>query len=101
MEAAIPTSKISALSSRKFVGMVVADDPLQKIKLKAFHGSIINDHEDLKKEQENYKELPLIRKLDHPMVQRNNLQVKQDIQDIIHSEIERLLNNPALKHLII
>ena len=100
LESAIPPSRIAALSAGEFVGMV-ADDPLQKIELKAFHGSIINDHEDLKKEQENYKELPLIRKLDHLIVQRNYLQVKQDIQDIIHSEMERLLNNPAMKHLII
>lgn len=35
------------------------------------------------------------------MVQRNYLQVKQDIQDIIQSEMERLMNNPTLKHLII
>ena len=31
------------------------------------------------------------------MVQRNHLQIKQDVQDIIQSEMERLLNNPGLK----
>lgn len=48
---AIPASKIAALSSGEFVCMV-ADDPRQKIELKAFHGAILNDHEALKKEQE-------------------------------------------------
>ncbi len=33
---AIPPLKISALSSGEFVGMV-ADDPTEKIELKAFH----------------------------------------------------------------
>jgi hypothetical protein len=55
----------------------------------------------LKKEQEHYKELPVFRKLDNTMVQRNYLQMKQDIQDIIHAEMQRLLNNLGMKHLII
>ncbi len=59
LEAAIPPSKISALSSGEFVGMV-ADDPDCKIELKAFHCEILNDHEALKQEQENYKEIPII-----------------------------------------
>jgi hypothetical protein len=35
------------------------------------------------------------------MVQRNYLQIKQDIQNIINSEMERLLNDPGLGHLVI
>jgi type IV secretory pathway TraG/TraD family ATPase VirD4 len=100
LEAAIPPSKISALSSGGFVGMV-ADDPDNKIDLKAFHCEIINDHEALKKEEDSYKDIAVIRKLDNSMVQRNYLQVKQDVQDIIQSEMERLLNNPGLAHLVI
>jgi Type IV secretory system Conjugative DNA transfer len=100
LEAAIPPSKISALSSGEFVGMV-ADDPDCKIELKAFHCSIVNDHEALKQEQNNYKEIPVIRKLDNAMVQRNYLQIKQDVQDIIQSEMERVLSDPGLSHLVI
>ncbi len=100
LEAAIPPSKISALSSGEFVGMV-ADDPGCKIDLKAFHCEIINDHDALKREEENYKNIEVIRKLDNSMVQRNYLQIKQDIQDIIQSEMERLLNDPGLAHLVI
>lgn len=100
LEAAIPPSKISALSSGEFVGMV-ADDPDCKIELKSFHCSILNDHDALKQEQDNYKEIPVIRKLDNAMVQRNYLQIKQDVQDIIQSEMERVLSDPGLSHLVI
>lgn len=100
LETAIPPSKISALSSGEFVGMV-ADDPDNKIDLKAFHCEIVNDHEALKKEENSYKSIPAVRKLDNSMVQRNYLQVKQDIEDIIQSEIERLLNDPGLSHLVV
>lgn len=100
LETAIPPSKISALSSGEFVGMV-ADDPDNKIDLKAFHCEIINDHEALKREEENYKEIEVIRKLDSSMVQRNYFQIKQDIQDIIQSEMERMLNDPGLAHLVV
>jgi TusA-related sulfurtransferase len=100
LESAIPPSKIAALSSGEFVGMV-ADDPDCKIELKSFHCEIMNDHDALKKEIENYKEIEVIRKLDANIVQRNYLQIKQDIQEIIQSEMERLLDNPSLMHLII
>ena len=100
LESAIPPSKISALSSGEFVGMV-ADDPDCKIELKAFHCEILNDHEALQKEQDAYKDIPPIRKLDNTMVQQNYLQIKQDVQDIIQSEMERMLNDPGLSHLVV
>lgn len=43
----------------------------------------------------------VIRKIDNTIVQRNYLQVKQDIQNIVNSEMERLLSAPSLMHLII
>ena len=100
LESAVPASKISALSSGEFVG-IVADDPDNKIDLKAFHCQIINDHEALKKEELAYKEIPPMRKIDNSMVQRNYIQIREDIQDIIQSEMERLRDDPASRHLII
>jgi multidrug transporter EmrE-like cation transporter len=100
LDSAVPPSKISALSSGEFVGMV-ADDPDCKIDLKTFHCEILNDHAALKKEQDSYRDIQVIRKLDTTMVQRNYLQIKQDVQDIIHSEMERLLNDPGLAHLVV
>lgn len=97
LEAAIPPSKISGLSSGEFVGMV-ADSPDCRIDLKAFHCEIINDHQALKKEEQNYQDIEVIRKLNTSMVQRNYFQIKQDI---IQSEMERLLNDPRLSHLIV
>ncbi|WP_018615747.1 conjugal transfer protein MobC [Segetibacter koreensis] len=100
LESAIPPSKISSLSSGEFVGMV-ADDPLEKIDLKAFHCQILNDHEALKNEQNKYKQIPAVRKVDNTIVQKNYLQIKQDVQDIINSEMERILNDPGLEHLVV
>jgi hypothetical protein len=100
LKSAVPPSKISALSSGEFVGMV-ADDPDCKIDLKTLHCEILNDHKALKKEQDNYKDIQVIRKLDNTMVQRNYLQIKQDVQDIIQSEMERLLSDPGLAHLVV
>ena len=98
--AAIPPSKISALSSGEFVGMV-ADDPDNKIDLKAFHCEIFNNHNALKIEEEGYAPIPSIRRIDNKDIQLNYVQIKIDIQKMIHSEIEQLLNDPSLKHLII
>jgi TusA-related sulfurtransferase len=100
LESAVPASKISSLSSGEFVG-IVADNPDCKIDLKTFHSEIINDHQALRKEQESYQDIASIRKIDSSIVQKNYTQVKQDIQDIVHSEIERLLNDQSLSHLII
>lgn len=100
LESAVPPSKISGLSSGEFVGMV-ADDPDCKIELKTFHSEIVNDHEALKKEQDHYVDIPVIRKVDNAMVQRNYLQIKKDIKDTIYAEKERLLNDIELSHLVI
>jgi hypothetical protein len=100
LEAAVPPSRISALSSGEFVGMV-ADNPDCKIELKAFHCEIVNDHVALKKEMDAYVSLPEVRKISAAIVERNYLQIKQDIRDIIELEMERLLSDPALSHLII
>lgn len=100
LESAVPSSRISSLSSGEFVGMV-ADDPNCKIALKTFHCAIVNDHKALAKEQDRYTEIPPVRKLDPAAIQRNYLQIKQDVQDIIHSEMERLLDDPASGHMVI
>ena len=100
LDNAIPPSKISSLSSGEFVGMI-ADDPDCKIQLKGFHCNIINDHKTLKEEQEGYEDIPVFRTLDSSMVQRNYVQIKSDIQDIIQAEMQNIINNPELEHLVI
>ena len=100
LDLAIPSSTISSLSSGEFVGMV-ADNPDQKIELKAFHAEIINDHKALKKETDAYKEIPEVRKLDNGMVQRNYTQIKDDVQNIVDYEMERIMGDPALRYLVV
>lgn len=100
LEAAVPPSKIAALSSGEFVGMV-ADAPTNKIRLKAFHCEIQNDHEALKAEEEAYQSIPIIRQVDAAMIQRNYLQIRQDVIDIADSEIESMRNDPRWRHVIL
>ena len=89
LDAAIPASKIAALSSGEFVGMV-ADDPLEKIKLKMFHSEIINDHEKLNAEVTNYKDIPVVSNVTQHQVLDNYYQVKMDIKRLIGEEVGRL-----------
>lgn len=100
LEQAIPASTIASLSSGEFVGMV-ADNPDQVINLKSFHCKIINDHDALKTESDAYKQIPEINKIDNAIVQRNYQQIKQEVQDIIESEMEKILNDPARENMVV
>ena len=100
LEQAVPSSVISSLSSGEFVG-VVADNPDTAIELKAFHCKIVNDHKALEKEAATYLTIPAFRKVDNSIVQRNYEQIKHDVQNIVESEMESILNDPAKKHFLI
>ncbi|EHQ24608.1 conjugal transfer protein MobC [Mucilaginibacter paludis] len=86
LEASIPPSAISALSSGEFVGMV-ADDPNQKITLKVFHAEIVNDHEAIAKEEAAYQPLPEIQKVSAAMVRENYERIKLEVQEIIQDHL--------------
>lgn len=100
LDSAIPASKISSLSSGEFVGMV-ADDPDEKIALKFLNAAITNNHAVIKSEIDAYEKIPVIRSIDNSIVNKNYLQIKQEVREILDAEIERILNDPALKHLLI
>ena len=100
LEFAVPASKIASLSSGEFVGMV-SDNPDNKIPLKAFHCEILNDIPALQKEESEYKEIPVIRDINREMVELNFLRIKQEVQDFSEAEIQRMLNDPSLEHLVI
>jgi hypothetical protein len=100
LESAVPASKIASLSSGEFVGMV-ADNPDNKIELKAFHCEIINDIPALQQEEAAYREIPVIRKITPAMVQSNYEQIREDVHTIAATEMERLMADPALVHLVI
>lgn len=100
LELAIPQSKISSLSSGEFVGMV-ADNPDQKIDLKTFCCEIVNDHKALSQEQASYKDIPKISNVTSKEIMETYSQIKKDVADIIHHEMERMLDTPELSDLII
>ena len=89
LELAIPPSKIATLSSGEFVG-VVADDPDQKIRLKAFHNQIVNDVAALKKEAATYLPLPLVKQIVPQEIAENYQQVKLDVQFIIEDTLRKM-----------
>ena len=88
LDAAIPLSTIASLSSGEFVG-IVADNPDQRIALKSFHAEIINDHEAIKKEEESYQPLPVIRTITPELIRNNYLKIKMDIEELILNELSR------------
>jgi len=88
LEMAVPASKIAALSSGQFVGMV-ADDPTNKIDLKVFHSEIINDHNAIKTEEDAYEDLPTIRQISEDMILANYLNIKNDIAKIIQEGVKQ------------
>lgn len=101
LESSIQPATISSLSSGEFVG-VVADNPDQVIELKAFHAKVINDTAKINREKKEYRQLPERTDMGKTgVIQRNYLQIKQDVQDIADSVMGELLNDPAKQHLVI
>ena len=88
LDSAIPPSKIATLSSGEFVG-TVADDPDQKIDLKVFHAEILNDHAAIRKEEENYRSIPAIRKITPYEIQENYFRIKKEIEQIVEDKLKK------------
>jgi hypothetical protein len=88
LDYAIPASRIAALSSGEFVGMV-ADNPEEKIKLKMFHSEIQNDHEAIAREEAAYKPIPVIKQVTTTDIRENYLRIKADIRTLIADELKQ------------
>jgi len=89
LDYAIPASKIAALSSGEFVGMV-ADNPEQEIELKMFHSRIQNDHKAIAKEEAAYKPIPVVEIVSEEMVQETYAQIRVDIDELFKKELATL-----------
>ncbi len=100
LESAIPPAKIANLSSGEFVG-AVADDPLTKIKHKAFHAEILNDHVALAEEEKNFLDIPVIRKVTHDEVMDNFFRIKKEIKTIVAAEYEKIKAHPDMKKFLL
>jgi len=95
MDYAIPASKIAALSSGEFVGLV-ADTPEQKIKLKMFHSEIQNNHEAIAKEEAGYWPIPVVENVTYGDVMENYSSIKADVEGLLAEECKRILARTAV-----
>ena len=86
-----------------FVG-AVSDNFDERIEQKIFHAEIVVDNEKVKRETASYKKLPQIidfRDEDgNDRMQANYNRVKQEVQQIVMDEMERIKNDPDLQHLL-
>jgi hypothetical protein len=107
MDSLIPASKIANLSQGMFVGSV-ADNFGEEIAQKIFHAKIIVDTQQVKTDEKRYVKLPIITSfvddtgvdgLDE-MIDKNYVQIKTDVTNIVNSELNRIANDPELSHLI-
>ena len=107
MDSLIPPSKISNLSQGMFVG-AVSDNFDERIEQKVFHCEIVVDKEKVKQGTANYQKIPgIVNFIDEDgndrmleTIQANYNWVKQEVQQIITNEMERIKNDPDLCHLI-
>jgi hypothetical protein len=91
LDYAIPASKIAALSSGEFVGMV-ADNPEQKIALKMFHSAIQNDHEAMAQEEAAFKPIPIVSYVSEEIVVETYSKIKDEIAELFRNELAILDN---------
>lgn len=107
LDSLIPASKISTLSQGFFVG-AVADNNDERINQKIFHCEINIDKNAVAQEVKAYKPIPEIMnfkdesgvdRMDET-IEENYYQIKNDVLNIVESELDRINNDPALKHLI-
>ncbi|WP_207632649.1 conjugal transfer protein MobC [Foetidibacter luteolus] len=100
LEYAIPQSTISALSSGEFVGSV-ADNPDQEIEQKLFHAKIQNDHARLAREEKQFLPPPRINEIKQGQVNENYVRIKKEVTDLVQRQLEKMILNPSLKHLLV
>lgn len=98
LDYAVPPSSIAGLSSGEFVG-IVADNPDQKIDRKPFHMSIINDPASINAEEARYRPLPPST-VSALTIQNNFIRIKNEVTEIVESELERIRKDPELAHLL-
>lgn len=107
MDSLIPASKISNLSQGMFVG-AVSDNFDEKIEQKIFHAEIVVDSDKVQNETKNHVPIAKITNFEDNKeedsmktdIHENYSRIKKEIYQIIASELERIGNDPELKHLI-
>jgi hypothetical protein len=52
-------------------------------------------------EEKAYRPIPVIRKIDSVIVQRNYNQIRKEVQEIVHADFNRMMNDPELERLVV
>ncbi|EFC73940.1 conjugal transfer protein MobC [Prevotella melaninogenica] len=107
MDSLIPASKISNLTQGMFVG-TVSDNFDERIDQKIFHAEIVVDSAKVSAEMMQYQSIPEINTFRNKdgsdnlkeTIKINYQCVKQEILNLVASEIERIKHNSNLCHLI-
>ena len=107
MDSLIPASKISNLTQGMFVG-AVSDNFDERIDQKIFHAEIVVDSAKVSAEMMQYQSIPEINTFRNKdgsdnlkeTIKINYQCVKQEILNLVASEIERIKHNSNLYHLI-
>ncbi|WP_281233669.1 conjugal transfer protein MobC [Flavobacterium gelatinilyticum] len=107
LDSLIPASKISTLTQGFFVGSV-SDNFEERIEQKIFHAEIVVDNEKVACETKGYQKIPeILSFIDEDgkdnmkqSIEDNYRQIKKDVVLVIETEMERIKNDPNLKHLI-
>jgi hypothetical protein len=107
LDSLIPASKISTLTQGFFVGSV-SDNFDERIEQKIFHAEIVVDNQKVASETKEYQKIPeILSFIDEngkdnikQAIEENYRQIKTDIVLVIETELERIKNDPNLKHLI-
>ena len=100
----IPASKISNLSQGTFVGSV-ADNFGEEIDQKIFHSRIIVDSAKVSAETKAYKKIPIVNEFKdengndimQEQIDRNYSRIKDEVEQIVQDEMERIKNDPVLR----
>lgn len=107
LDSLIPASKISTLTQGMFVG-AISDNFDERIEQKIFHAEIVVDNEKVATETKAYQKIPQILSFVDEngndtmkqQIEANYRHIKQDIVNIVDSEMERIKSDPDLQHLI-
>jgi len=89
MEALIPAGKIAALNTGEMVGLIAAEPQEHydgKFETSAIHCRINLDTEELEKEEQNYKELPIFYDFGdkkEEILMKNFLKINDDIDQLV------------------
>lgn len=107
MDSLIPPNKISGLTQGMFVGSV-SDNFTERIEQKIFHAEIVVDTDKVKREESHYQPIPIINDFKDAdgndcmkqAILDNYNQIKEDVKQIVKDELERIVADENLKHLI-